>query len=266
MQIPGIPRIGGGSGGGGLSEPLALEQQLITKGRVFSGIDGTGTVFQTLGGGFYAYAPSADGTDFGAVTIAKTANAGGYNGNLLVEALTKNQTFRFGSGNASVPLASGAVLGTITGPYTFNGNTGGATTETTIMTSTLPANTAAPGHQVALAGTLNLSGVNGADTLTVKVKRGASTILEVALAVADLVTPPSYITLQLSETFQSIGAAGNLYRYGAITASVASDLDISNATIDTTASNAYSVTAQWSSNNAGNTAVFMNLNVVYKLA
>lgn len=224
--------VSSGSSGGTVTEPLALNQILTSKGFIISGIDGTGTVFQTGGGLLAAYAPSPDGTSYGGVNISKEANvSGSHNANILAKSLGQSTSFRLNDpGNNVAPIAFGQMLGALTGPYTFNGNTSGATSETAILTGTIPANTAAPGYKVSISGALDITAVNGADTLTVKVKRGATAILTVALVVADV----GGVTILLDEIVQSIGASGSIWRNGYIGGTTTSDIAATASTLDTT--------------------------------
>jgi hypothetical protein len=253
------------SGGGTLSEPLELEQTATSKVGFQAGVDSENGTKQALGGAFEAFAQSADGSDRGSSVFQKLQNAVGdaFKAYHRTAALLRTTYFDTPDpGNSQAYMAFGKMLGTITGPYTFNGNTGGATAETTILTGTLPANTAAPGHKVEIAGSINLATVNGADTLTIKVKRGATTLATAAVVAGDV----GPVGITLSDLFQSIGASGNAYNQTGIAGSATSDSASGSFSFDTTTSKAYTVTAQWSSSNAGNTAVFSFLHINYKLA
>ena len=162
-------------------------------------------------------------------------------------------------GAANQSMAFGEILGFMTEARVFNGDSTGATSETTILTGVLAAGFARPGGRIDVDLALNATAFNGADTLTIKVKVGSTVISSVALVAADV----GVVVATMTEIYQALGASGKSSYTSEITAAVTTDFDFGNRTPDTTASLVYTVTAQWSSNNAGNTATFIGGRVQY---
>jgi hypothetical protein len=247
--------------GGSLTEPLELEQVASSKEGFIAGRDGESGDVQPLGGLFQAYAASADGSDRGSAVLSKQQNAAANTSVGYSRILALGQTTYFDSpdpGNTNTYYAFGKILGFIAGPYTFNGNTAGATAETTICSGIIPANTIAGGFKVEIGGVGAITGVNGASTLTLKAKIGSTAIVTAVLDVTDNLAE---FNVLYNDFFQATGAAAALYRYASISGAANSGSAISAATINTTVSNTYSITAQWSSNNPGNTAAFKYLGI-----
>lgn len=163
------------------------------------------------------------------------------------------------AGAASQYLAFGKTLGAMTDARVFNGDSSGATSETTILTGTVGAGYARVGGQVNVDLVLSATAFNGADTLTIKVKVGSTVLSSVALVAADV----GVVVASLGEIFQALGATGKSSYTSEITAAATTDFDFGNRTPDTTADIVYSITAQWSSSNAGNTATFIGGRVQY---
>lgn len=203
------------------------------------------------------YSPDEEST----ATIKKDDDSGSGTVEFIFSAQTSNGVVRVEdtAGAASQYIAFGKTLGAMTDSRVFNGDSSGATSETTILTGTLPAGYARVGGRIDIDVVLNATAFNGADTLTIKVKVGSTVISSVALAVADV----GVVVATMMEIYQSLGASGKSSYTSEITAAVNTDFDFGNRTPDTTASLVYSVTAQWSSSNAGNTATFIGGRVQY---
>lgn len=238
---------GGGGGGGSLSisgsdylqdggvdvEELGIGQILRVGKASGSGSAPYVEVFNTAGDGKMQI-----GCASGAYTSTVLFADGGYN--LKVE----------DPGNANAPIAYGKVLGTTTGAVVFNGNTTGATSETTILTGTLLTNTAAPGMRVSIEASITLTAFHSSDTLTIKVNRGGVAILTGVFSTSDT----GVASVSYADIIQSIGSSGSIYRFSSLSGGTVSASDVGAKTMNTTTNNTYSITAQWSSNNAGNQA------------
>jgi len=141
----------------------------------------------------------------------------------------------------------------------------GTTTETTLLDGgvgslTVPANFFKVGDSFSVTMSGHISSVNN-NTLQIRVKSGS-----VVLGDTGAITMPSttnkHWNLEIRFTIRTIGAAGvaSIASFGqfnfsknASNAFEGADFSIiNNTTFDTTISNTLNITAQWSSNNAGN--------------
>ena len=142
----------------------------------------------------------------------------------------------------------------------------GTTVETTLIDGgvgslVIPANGFTIGDSFLASFNGHITCVNN-ETLRIRVKSGS-----VLLADTGIVTMPActnkHWDLQIYFTVRTLGAAGvaSIMSAGSLTYSKNASSafegidfsDLNNTTFDTTASNTLNVTAQWGSNNAGNT-------------
>lgn len=213
--------------------------------------------FSTGQGFLQAVPPSANK---GSLLISTEDNAGDTETRLITKSQAGERDIEIvDSGSVKSTLAFGCVLDYLDNSIAFNGNTAGATTETTIMSGVLGADYARPGGKVDLEAIMNLASVNGADTLTLRLKRGSTTVVSAVLDSADV----SQAVATMTEMIQSIGASGRVLRLADVTAIANSASQNSNGTADFTANSTYSLTAQWSSSNAANQATFMGGRIFY---
>jgi len=141
----------------------------------------------------------------------------------------------------------------------------GTTTETTLLDGgvgglTVPANFFKVGDSFSVTMGGHISSVNN-DTLQIRVKSG-SVVLGDTGAITMPNTTTKHVNLEIRFTIRTIGAAGvaSIASFGqfnfsknASNAFEGADFSIiNNTTFDTTISNTLDITAQWSSNNAGN--------------
>lgn len=159
-------------------------------------------------------------------------------------------------------------LGYIKGLFAQTANSApitGTTTETTLIDGgvgslTVPANFFKVGDSFSVTMGGHISSVNN-DTLQIRVKSG-SVLLGDTGAITMPSTTSKHWNLEIRFTIRTIGAAGvaSIASFGqfnfsknASNAFEGADFSIvNNTTFDTTISNTLNITAQWSSNNAGN--------------
>lgn len=147
---------------------------------------------------------------------------------------------------------------------------GNTTTETSIVstgagTATIPANQLIAGSTVVVEAEGYGAGV-AADTLTVRYKIGANTVLDQADAITTW-TASRMFKMRAAYTVRTTGAGGTgigqlYFQYQS--AQAVQDLDditTATSTIDTTASNAVDVTVQWGTAVAGDTLTCTNLRI-----
>jgi len=155
---------------------------------------------------------------------------------------------KIGKGAASQPAnsttASTAITATATETVFSNG------------TATLAANSMKAGDQYRIRASGIATATNAADTLTIKAYIGATLLADSgAIDVANNDTFDVNLTLSVVD----IGAAGHFTCLGTIklggAAAVAKNINVASTVIDTTASQAITVKATWSSTNAGNSCV-----------
>lgn len=130
-------------------------------------------------------------------------------------------------------------------------------------TYTFPANTLKVGDIIRIRGQAIATSTNSTDTLTVRVKIGSTTI--VATAALD-VANNDVVVFDVSLVIRTIGASGTLVGYGTVTigppaSATMKPFALASTTVDTTATQLISVTAQWSVAHASNSVRLDNLNI-----
>lgn len=156
----------------------------------------------------------------------------------------------------------------LTGLYAQTANSApvtGTNVETTLIdggvgTLTVPANGFQVGDSFAVEMGGHISSVN-TNTLTIRLKSGAVVLCDTGAISMPNVTN-KHFNLQVRFTIRSLGAAGvaSIASYGIFTYSknAANQFEgvdfsiVNNTTFDTTIGNTLNITAQWSTNNAGN--------------
>lgn len=147
------------------------------------------------------------------------------------------------------------LIGAITSSSTAVSNT---SSETAFDRSvSIPANLLSAGSVLRIRAKVNVTSGNGADTLTLRLKLGGNTISASApIDVTDLGGDVGILDAEI--TVRSIGAAGVLVSAGVgglgvpLTATIRVGCQAGTFTLDTTAAQSVTVTAQWSAMSASN--------------
>lgn len=159
---------------------------------------------------------------------------------------------------------------TTTGTHTLYANTAAsaAVSNTTAETAfdksyTIPANTLAAGDVITIKGWARATATNSTDTLNIKLKIGSTII--VASGALD-VANDDMVYFEATLVVRTIGASGTFVATGTVTIGTAGTATVksfyvASTTIDTTATQAITVTATWSVANSGNSVRLDILNV-----
>lgn len=137
-----------------------------------------------------------------------------------------------------------------------------AETTFTVNQTTIPANTLKVGDVLRLRARVVIPLSNGADTLTLRLKLGAVTLMTVAAFDPAAANDEVYITADFVVT--AIGGAGSIngggiFAFGILGTATARHFALAATALDTTIANLLSMTAQWSAASAGSTTILRNL-------
>lgn len=145
----------------------------------------------------------------------------------------------------SIDLSDGVIVASTTVANTI--------TETTIYTEPIAANELHAGQVVKVRALGRYSTANGADTATIRLKVGGTTILSVSSTAANVTNAP--LDIEFIFTVRSDGVSGTIIGFGRVELdnqgkSVAST---STSVVDTTIAEDVTITVQWSSADPSNT-------------
>ena len=124
------------------------------------------------------------------------------------------------------------------------------TDETTLYTGPVPANELLAGktYRVNLYGLI--STVNVSQTITVRLKLGATTISTAVVTPANLTDEPWHATFTV--TVRSVGATGTVSTFSEVFVETSHDAVSESVVIDTTAAEDVTLTAEWGAADVGN--------------
>jgi len=252
-----------------INAPSATGSNQLNIGNIIfgTGVSGTGsTIAGLIGIGLTS--PTAQ-LDIAASTTAKaslrlqagTAPTSPNTGDVWNDSTQKTmQVYEAGVKQAvSTALFTQTATGTVTNTVTET-----AITSTGVGTLTLPANFFVAGKTINITG-YGLHSSVGGSTINIRVKFGSTTICTTGTVTSGVDTNKSF-WLDTMITCRTTGGTGTVFGQGVyheVGASPA-DFDMVNTTtttIDTTASQAVSITAEWDTANAGNSISLTNLTV-----
>lgn len=138
-------------------------------------------------------------------------------------------------------------------PKTSTTTVANTVTETTIYSVVVPANEFRAGAMISIEAYGFFSTANASDTFTMRLKKGSTTILSV-ISTPKNVTNGAFHT-KGAFTIRTVGAGGTAIAYmmTELDNEAKSTSETTTSSIDTTASNTYSITIQWTNADANNT-------------
>lgn len=153
-----------------------------------------------------------------------------------------------GAGGVAMSYASAADSSTLTN----------STTETILNTATVvQAGTLKVGSRIKFRGAIKVPSTNSTDTLTARIRMGGIAGTAVAATAAVNATNSDIVYIEGEMVVRTIGASGTavfigIYINGVPGTAVATPLTTTEFTVDTTADQTFTLTAQWSVANASN--------------
>ncbi len=124
--------------------------------------------------------------------------------------------------------------------------------ETTLWTGPVPANILGIGKMYKIEGMGQFSTHDAADTITIRVKIGTTTIITFASTAGTVSNKAWHVDAWI--TLRTLGATGTVSAHGHVTLNATSvHANTPSTIIDTTAAENLTITAQWDSADAGNT-------------